>query len=164
MQFITCPSITVSVSRPDMSDPWRYRVCCTGKRRRTTQWNGKRLFSLASEQALLCLPDTYFLYYVLSRFIEVSSYWQSNFQTATKQRAMKTCRLSHHMKVSGMSASDFLFGLNFHTYAEQFPGLISLSALNNSVRFVWLQSACFELLQSPLQIPLRCLGLWLRIC
>lgn len=33
--------------------------------------------------------------------------------------------------------------LTFRTHAERVPGLISLSALNNPVRFVWLVECMF---------------------
>lgn len=107
-----------------------------------------------------CLLDTYSLYYPLNRSLGGNIYWQCNFQTETRQIGCQKnmCRLSHHIRVS---CNDFLCCLNFLTYAEQFPaGLISLSALNISVRCVWLSECFFCIVPES---SLHSSRIWLRI-
>lgn len=115
------------------------------KDKRKENRSRKHLFSLASDQILLCLLDTYSLFHLLSRSLGLNIYWQRNCQTEIRQIESQenTCLLSHHIRVSGVSCNDFLCCLNLHTYAEQVPGHVSLSALNSSVRFVWLSGCMF---------------------
>lgn len=89
-------------------------------------------FSLVPEEIFLWLLDMYSLYYhLLSKSIGGNFFWQRDFQTDSRKSARKTCSLSHHMRLSGVSCNDFfLCCLNLLTNMQS-------SSLNS---FPWVLS------------------------